>query len=189
MRKKTIRFPSAVAGALLLGAALSTWPDAASAQEVSTVNYVDLDRYEGKWYEIARLPNDFQSQCVSNVSAQYSKRADGRIDVINRCKKADGSMDEAAGVARIEDARTNAKLKVRFAPAWLSWLPFVWGDYWVLDLAADYSTAAVGDPSREYLWILSRTPNLPETAYQAIVMRVAAQGFEVGKLLKTRHEQ
>jgi apolipoprotein D and lipocalin family protein len=162
--------------------------NASWAQQVQPVAKVELNRYVGKWFEIARFPNRFQDDCVSNVTAQYDKRADGEIDVTNRCKEADGKIDEAIGRARIEDATTNAKLKVRFAPEWLGWLPFLWADYWIVDLADDYSFAAVGGPSRDYLWILSRTPAMPATTYEALVNRLTVQGFDTSKLIKTKQE-
>jgi apolipoprotein D and lipocalin family protein len=171
--------------ATLIAAAFS---NASSAQQVQAVAKVDLNRYAGKWFEIARFPNRFQDDCIANVTAQYDKRADGEIDVINRCKQADGRIDEAIGRGRIDDAVSNAKLKVRFAPDWLGWLPFVWADYWIVDLADDYSVAAVGGPSRDYLWILSRTPTMSVTAYEALVNRLTAQGFDTSKLIKTRQE-
>lgn len=172
--------------AALLAAGLLS--NAAWAQAVKTVPGVDLNRYVGKWYEIARFPNRFQKSCTGNVTAQYNKRSDGEIDVINRCKEADGKMSEAIGRGRVDDALTNAKLKVRFAPEWLDWLSFVWADYWIIDLDAEYTAVAVGGPSREYLWILSRTPAMPAAAYDAMVDRVTAQGFDTAKLVKTSQE-
>jgi len=156
---------------------------------VRTVSSVDLARYVGKWYEVARFPNRFQMQCLGGVTAEYQKREDGRIDVINRCQKVDRTFEQVTGIARIVDASSNAKLKVRFAPAWLSWLPMVWGDYWVLALAPDYSYALVGEPSREYLWVLSRTPTLPENVYQQVLKQAQEQGFNVTKLLRTSQEK
>lgn len=156
------------------------------AQTVQTVGHVDLKRYVGTWYEIARFPNRFQKDCVANVTAQYAERADGQIDVTNQCDEVDGEKDKANGVARITDPSSNAKLEVRFAPDWLAWLPFVWANYWIVDLADDYSYAAVGEPSREYLWILSRKPTLDTAAYDALVNRLTAQGFDTAKLVKTR---
>ncbi len=172
----------------LLSVALLALTCAAGAQQVQPVARVDLVRYSGSWFEIARLPNRFQTQCVANVSAEYVQRDDGQIDVINRCLKADGSSDSAIGRAQIVDAASNAKLKVRFAPVWLSWLPSVWGDYWVLDLATDYSTAAVGEPSHKYLWILSRKRTMTDTQYQEIVQRLAKQGYDTAALVKTRQQ-
>ena len=153
--------------------------------ELKTVPSVDLQKYAGKWYEIARYPNRFQKQCVGNTMATYNLKPNGRVEVINECLKKDGTMDRAKGDARIVDKTTNAKLEVRFAPAFLSFIPVVWGDYWVIDLEKDYKYAAVGDPSRKYLWILSRAPTMDEPVYQALLRRLEAQGFDPGKLEKT----
>lgn len=125
---------------------VTTWLTAWSAlappdtQNVRTVDRVDLARYAGQWYENARFPNRFQRSCAGNVTARYAVRADGRMDVTNRCTGEDGRATTAQGVARVVDTRTNAKLKVRFAPALFSWLPQVWGDY----PRARRPTAAVG---------------------------------------------
>src|SRR4051794_39147267 len=135
-------------------------------QQVHTVPRVDLDRYLGEWHEVARFPNRFQKSCASDVVATYSKLDDGRIRVVNRCKMADGNIKDAEGVARVVDTATNARLKVRFAPAALSFLSFVWGDYWVIGLADDYSWAVVGSPDRDYLWILARRAQLDARSYE-----------------------
>jgi apolipoprotein D and lipocalin family protein len=158
-----------------------------SSGEVSTVPSVDLDRYLGRWYELARYPNRFQRQCAGDVRATYAKRDDGRISVLNECRTADGQTDSALGVARVMDAGSRAKLKVRFAPAWLSLLPMVWGDYWVIGLADDYAWAVVGSPDRNYLWILSRTPTLAAARYEQALARVRANGFDPGRLMRTTH--
>jgi apolipoprotein D and lipocalin family protein len=154
---------------------------------VSTVAKVDLERYAGDWFEIARFPNRFQRQCTGDVRASYTLRPDGRIDVVNRCRTGDGSTTEARGIARRVDERTSATLKVRFAPAALSFLPFVWGDYWILGLADDYTWSLVGSPDRAYLWILSRGPNMDADAYASAVRVAAANGFQVERLVKTPH--
>jgi apolipoprotein D and lipocalin family protein len=151
----------------------------------ATVAKVDLDRYAGRWFEIARFPNRFQKKCAGDVTAEYVRRPDGRIDVINRCRLADGTIDEAQGIARVAtDDGSNAKLKVRFAPAWLSFLP-VWGDYWVLELADDYSYAVVGDSGRNYLWVLARSPRISDELFTDLAARVAAKGFDVSRLERT----
>ena len=155
---------------------------------VRTVDSVDLDRYLGVWYEIARYPNSFQEDCAGDVQAIYAERSDGRLDVTNRCRRADGGIEEADGVARVVDRETSAKLEVRFAPAWLSFLPFVWGDYWILGLADDYSWAVVGTPDREYLWILARTPALEPATYEAALDVVRANGFDPNRLVRTSQE-
>lgn len=157
------------------------------SQPVRTVDAVDLDRYVGEWFEIARLPNRFQRTCAGDVRATYTRRPDGRIDVLNRCRAADGHLIEARGVARIVDARTPAKLKVRFAPAILSFLPFVWGDYWIVGLAGDYSWAVVGSPDRAYLWILSRTAALETGPLDAARAAAGGNGFDVDRLVMTPH--
>lgn len=168
---------------LLIAAAAPLPPQAA---EVRTVPAVDLDRYLGEWHEIARLPNRFQRDCAGDVRARYARRDDGRIDVVNSCRLDSGERKETHGVARVVDPQTSAKLEVRFAPGWLSFLPFVWGDYWILGLADDYSWAAVGTPDREYLWILSRTPELPESAYASALDIARANGFDVSTLMRSR---
>lgn len=173
--------PRASALALMLTTTLQT--TVAQTQPVRTVPFVDLNRYAGDWFEIARFPNRFQRACVGDVRATYARRPDGRIDVVNRCPTAGGET-EARGVARIVDEQTFAKLKVRFAPAWLSFLP-VWGDYWIIGLAPDYSWAVVGDPGRDYLWILARTPQLDETSNAAARAAAHNNGFDVERLVPT----
>lgn len=151
---------------------------------VTAVEQVDLNRYCGTWYEIARLPNRFQRDCACCTSAEYSMLADGTIKVINRCRKSDGSLTTAEGMARKEKPDgPDAKLEVRFAPSWLGWLPFVWGTYWIIDLAPDYAYAVVGEPSREYLWILSRTPQMDISVRRGILARLRGMGYETDKLI------
>jgi apolipoprotein D and lipocalin family protein len=168
------------------GVAVAALAGMLSVAQVQTVPKVDLNRYLGQWYEVARFPNRFQKSCVSDVVATYSRRDDGRIRVVNRCKEANGNVKDAEGVARVVDTATNARLKVRFAPAALSFLPFVWGDYWIIGLADDYSWATVGSPDRDYLWILSRTPQLDADRYDAAVASARVQGFDVNKLVRTK---
>lgn len=147
---------------------------------------VDLERYQGTWFEVARFPNRFQRVCAGDVTATYSLREDGRVEVINRCGKQDGSTATARGVAKRVQGEV-AKLKVRFAPSFLSFLPFVWADYWILELATDYSYAVVGSPNRKYLWILSRDPVVDEALYAQLKERLKAQGFPVEQLVRTSH--
>ena len=140
------------------------------------VAHVDLQRYVGLWHEIARIPNRFQNQCAWGVTAEYALRPDGRIDVINRCHKEDGSLDEAKGLARVEDKETNSLLKVSFFSIF-GWRP-VWGDYWIIDLSEDYGYAVVCSPDRKYGWILSREPHLPPDVLEGIHERLRQQGFD-----------
>ena len=153
--------------------------------EVTTVPRVDLKKYSGKWFEIARYPNKFQKKCVGNTTADYVIKEDQNIEVTNKCVKKNGITEEAKGEAKVIDSATNAKLKVRFAPGFLSFLSAVWGDYWIIDLDDNYQYAAVGDPKREYFWILSRTPELSDAVYQNILRRAEKMGFNPGKVVKT----
>ena len=168
---------------IFLLASLLTMTMAQAPATVRTVPAVDLDRYAGDWFEVARYPNWFQRKCAGGARASYARRTDGRIDVVNRCTGVDGSAIEARGVARVADAGTNAKLKVRFAPAALSFLPFVWGDYWIIGLADDYSWAVVGTPDRKYLWILARTPRLDAAAFERALAAARASGFDTDGLI------
>ncbi len=174
---------------LVTALAIASVPAGADhSQSMKAVAQVDLDRYAGRWYEISRLPNRFQKTCSGNVTAEYGLRRDGRIDVVNRCSTKDGEEKTVAGVARIIDETTRAKLKVRFAPAFLSFLPMVWGDYWIIDLAPDYSYAVIGEPSRKYLWVLARGPALEEATYRSILQRIEAQGYDPSDLVRTPQE-
>ncbi len=149
---------------------------------VKTIASLDVPRYLGTWYEIAKFPNWFQRKCVSNTKAVYSIKSDGNLQVLNSCKQAEGDAAEAEGTARQIGAKDSPKLEVRFAPAWLSFLPMVWGNYWVIDLDSQYQLAAVSDPRREYLWILSRTPQIDPKVYEELLGRLQAQQFDVRKL-------
>jgi apolipoprotein D and lipocalin family protein len=152
------------------------------------VDGLDLERYQGRWYEIAMLPNRFQKRCVSDTSAHYELREDGRVDVTNRCRREEGSWIVAKGVARkIAAEAPNAALEVRFAPRWLSWLPFVWGDYRVIALGEDYEYAMVGSENRRYLWILARKPSLETAVLSRLQARAEAQGFNLEALEMSKH--
>ena len=146
--------------------------------DLDVVQSVDLTRYAGRWYEIARLPNSFQKKCTGEVTADYAIREDGKIEVINQCRKASGEYATAKGKAKIADKKTNAKLKVTF------FWPF-YGDYWILDLGPNYEYAVVGEPDRKYLWILSRSPQMDEALYQQLLQKIAAKGFNTEKMIRT----
>lgn len=160
-------------------------PAVAAERPLRTVDALDLARYMGTWHQIALLPNWFQRRCASDTTATYSANADGSVRVLNRCRDADGKPIEAEGVAR-----RNAKyarpgiLQVRFAPRVLSALPFVWGDYWVIELTEDYGAVLIGAPNREYLWILARTPTLDAATYSRLVDVARAEGFDVGAIVR-----
>lgn len=157
-----------------------------SAEPLSTIDALDVPRYMGKWYEIARYPNWFQKKCVSDSSAEYSMRTDGRVQVVNRCLLGNGDVKEAIGTARQIGGSTSAKLKVSFVPPWLSFIPAVWGDYWVIDLDSQYQLVAVSEPSRNYLWILARTPTIEKKTFDAMLDRLKSRGFESDKLILSK---
>ena len=175
-----------IAALALLGPGPATTTSAQSPHPpVRPVTSVDLDRYLGRWYEIARVPNRFQKTCTGNVVVYYTKRDDGRIDVRNTCRTAEGGI-EARGVARRADKDgPSSVLEVRFAPAILSFIPAVWGDYWILDLAPDYGTAVVGSPDREYLWFLSRTPHVDQATYARMIQAARSQHFDIDRIERT----
>ena len=139
---------------------------------------VDLQRYLGRWYEIARYEQSFQ-KCCEGVTADYSLRSDGVINVVNRCRKPDGKTDEARGKAKVADRVTNAKLKISFFG------PF-YGDYWVLDHADDYGWSIVGESSGRYLWILAREPRPSEAKVEGLIQRVRSMGYDASMLRRTK---
>ena len=133
---------------------------AQNKEPVTTVDHVNLQNYTGTWYEIAKIPNSFQDQCVGNTTASYSLNDDGSIKVVNKCKDDEGDMDSAEGLANVVDTKSNSKLEVSFVS--IFGIHLFWGDYWIIGLSDDYSYAVIGTPNRKYGWILSRTPQLSE---------------------------
>lgn len=164
---------------------LTIFAQSKNQNSLATVGTVDLKQYSGKWFEIARYPNKFQKQCVGNTTATYTVKNNDKVEVLNQCVKKDGTVDDAKGEARIVDKKSNAKLEVRFAPKVLSFIPAVWGDYWIIDLDENYKYAAIGDPKREYFWILSREAEMNDATYQNILRRAEAKGFNPAKVVKT----
>lgn len=148
--------------------------------------------YMGTWYQVALFANVFQRQCVSDTTATYRQLPGGSIEVLNRCRTAEGRMDEARGLARPIGTLSGgtlspAQLEVSFLPSWLRWLPVGWGRYWVIQRAEDGRYAVVSEPSREYLWILSRQPQLSPADDAAIRVRLQEQGFDLSRLQPHRH--
>jgi apolipoprotein D and lipocalin family protein len=186
-----MKFPAiALAAAIGWSVAAAQTPESSAVAQSSapliTIPVLDAPRYMGTWYEIAKYPNWFQKKCVAETRAHYKLQADGSVQVVNRCRKDTGEIDEAVGEARQIGVASSPKLQVRFAPSWLSLLPFVWGNYWVIDLDDGYQLAAVSEPKREYLWVLSRTPTVSAQSYDALLVRLKAQGFDLGRLELTR---
>ena len=152
----------------------------ASEEGLPTVDDLDLERYQGRWYEIARLPLSWERKCARDVVAAYTLRPDGTIEVLNTCRKADGTITQSKGTAKPATKEGSpSKLKVTF------FWPFA-GDYWILDLDPDYRWALVGTPNRKYLWILSRTPQLDPQTLGALREKARDWGFDAGKLILTK---
>jgi len=169
--------------------ATSVWAGEAGAPPVQAIPSLDLQRYAGRWYEIARFPNRFQSNCAADTMAEYAINPDGTVDVTNSCRDNKGRWIHAHGLARLAGKPGSATLEVRFAPAWLAFIPAVWGDYWVVDLDSDYQLAAVSDPKRKYLWILSRTPTVSSGVYEDLLSRLGGMGFDRNRLAMTPQVQ
>jgi len=172
--KKEILAASALVG---IGAAAILL--ATKNKPLKTVNTVDIEKYLGKWYEIAAFPQSFEKGCTF-TTAEYSLKDDGKIEVKNSCIK-DGQPKVAIGEASVDDKRTNSKLDVSF------FWPFS-GKYWIIALAPDYSYAVIGHPNRKYLWILNRKPKMDAMTYNHLVLLAAGKGFDIRKLVKTVQE-
>jgi apolipoprotein D and lipocalin family protein len=143
--------------------------------QLVTVKQVDLNRYAGLWYELAKIPNSFQDQCAYGTTAEYQIQKDGSIQVINKCYDENGEPDIADGVANVVDNKSNAKLEVSFV-SFLGIRPF-WGDYWIIGLDENYQWAVIGTPSRKYGWILSRKQSLPDETMQEVFGILKSQNY------------
>ncbi len=161
-------------------------PALAQTHEPEAAAHIDVQRYMGEWYEIARLPNRLERSCASDVTATYERRSEEAIRVTYMCRDTEGEAVRIRGVARVRDIATDAKLEMRFAPLALAWWPFVWDDWWILEVDDGYTQMMVGDPSHDTLWIFARTRDLDAAAYQTLVAHAAAQGYDTSKLVRTR---
>jgi apolipoprotein D and lipocalin family protein len=149
-------------------------------QDLEVVPKVELEKYLGRWYEVAHLPFRFEDGCT-DITATYGMNNDGSVSVLNECLK-DSKLKQSKGKAKIVDKATGAKLKVTF------FWPF-YGDYWIINLGKNYDYSVVGTPNRKYLWILSRTSSMDEGLYSQLIEFVKSKGFDVGRLIKTSHKQ
>ena len=177
MTRETRRFILGL-GALWLASSV-----AHGAAALATVHNFDAVAYVGRWYQIALFPNRFQSQCIGETTADYQALPDSRLQVTNRCRTQEG-YEQVVGVARphVDHPANPAILQVRFAPAWLAALPFVWGDYWVIAAVGHYDAVLVGSPDRQYLWVLARTRTISDAVYAALTSVAAQQGFDLQRL-------
>jgi apolipoprotein D and lipocalin family protein len=152
--------------------------------ELQVVNKVDLNKYVGLWYEIAKIPNWFQKKCTANTTAEYTLREDGRIKVVNSCMESDGSLNVAEGIAKVADNKTNAKLEVSFVR--ILGINLFWGDYWIIGLGDNYDYALIGSPDRKYGWILSRTKKLPPDKMNLISDILKSRGYNINSFEFTK---
>lgn len=162
---------------------------AAGAEPPGVVEEVDLERYQGTWYEIARLPNDFQKKCASHTTATYGPAEKGLLQVVNRCVRADGGTEEVEGRARVENADEPGKLRVTFVRLLGEWIFWLGGDYWIMDLEPDYQWALIGHPRRETGWILARSPVLPADTLAELSTRLETRGYDPCRFMMTSQEE
>lgn len=153
--------------------------------EPTTVPSVDLDRYLGTWYEIARLPMRHEPPDYRNITATYSLNDNGTVKVANRAVDGEGESQESIGEATPVEGSNNSKLEVSFLPEGLRWIPFTKGDYWILRLDPDYQVALVGDGHRKFLWLLARTPAIDPALRDAYLATAREQGYDLTDLIHT----
>jgi apolipoprotein D and lipocalin family protein len=180
MNKKSIWLASA---ALVAGAVAVAYARRKNYAPLPVAPNIDLKKYMGEWYEIARFPEPFERGCHA-TKAHYTLCPDGSVDILNTCRKGsvDGEMKTASGKAYQPDPNESAKLEVQF------FWPFK-GDYWILDVDTEYQYALVGEPSRDSLWILSRTPSVELGALQELTAKAQELGFDTDRLMYTQHKK
>lgn len=175
----------AVGGAVLVGLGMVTMAYA-QTKPLQTVERVELDKYLGVWYEVARKPLYFQNKCDRDVTATYTLNENGNVVVDNRCYTKEGKLTQSIGEAFIQNAPFNSKLKVSFLPEAIRWLPFGRGDYWVLKLDENYQTVLVGEPRRKYMWVLSRSPQPDQAVVNEYLEYAKSLGYDLGDVIHTK---
>jgi len=155
-------------------------------EPVAAIPSLDLPRYLGKWYEICRLPMQYEDEDATDITARYSLNENGTVRVDNRCFDKDGKPSQAIGEATPLDD-SNARLAVSFLPSFVRWIPFTRGDYWVLKLDSAYRVSLVGTPDRRFLWLLCRTPHLQQETQSEFLAEAKRQGFDVSPIITPRH--
>jgi len=163
-----------------------TAKDGKTGEQLTVVDSVNITKYVGLWYEIARIPNSFQKNCSGTVTAMYELRQDGKLNVINRCIQEDGSSSKAKGIAKIVDPESNAKLKVSFVQ--ILGISLFWGDYWIIGLDENYEWAIVGSPGRKYGWILSREPEFADSTMQKIFTLLETKNYNPAEFILTNNQ-
>lgn len=177
-----------VGGAVLVGLGMATMAYA-QTKPLHVVEKVELDKYLGVWYEVARKPMYFQNKCDRDVSATYTLNENGNIAVDNRCYAQDGKLNQSSGEAFVQNAPFNSKLKVSFLPESIRWLPVGRGDYWILKIADDYQTVLVGEPKRKYMWVLSRSAQPDPAVVKEYLDYAQSVGFDLSDIIHTKQAQ
>ncbi len=176
----------ALGGAVLVGLGMATMAYA-EQKPLHTVEKVELDKYLGVWYEVARKPLSFQKKCARDISARYTLNENGNVVVDNRCYDQEGKLSQSLGEAYVQNAPFNSKLKVSFLPEAVRWLPVGRGDYWILKLDEDYQTVLVGEPNRQYMWVLSRDTDVKPEVLNEYLDYAKSVGYDLSDLIQTPH--
>lgn len=175
----------AVGGVVLIGLGAATLAYA-QTKPLQTVDKVQLDRYLGVWYEIARKPMYFENKCSRDVTATYTLNENGNVSVTNRCLSKDGQLQQSIGEAFVQNAPFNTKLKVSFLPEAIRWLSVARGDYWILKIDDDYQTVLVGEPRRKYMWVLSRSAQPDQAVVNEYLEYAKSVGYNLTDLIHTK---
>jgi apolipoprotein D and lipocalin family protein len=175
----------AVGGVVLIGLGAATLAYA-QTKPLQTVDKVQLDRYLGVWYEIARKPMYFENKCSRDITATYTLNENGNVSVTNRCLSKDGQLQQSIGEAFVQNAPFNTKLKVSFLPEAIRWLSLARGDYWILKIDDDYQTVLVGEPRRKYMWVLSRSAQPDQAVVNEYLEYAKSVGYNLTDLIHTK---
>ena len=175
----------AVGGVVLIGLGAATLAYA-QTKPLQTVDKVQLDRYLGVWYEIARKPMYFENKCSRDITATYTLNENGNVSVTNRCLSKDGQLQQSIGEAFVQNAPFNTKLKVSFLPEAIRWLSVARGDYWILKIDDDYQTVLVGEPRRKYMWVLSRSAQPDQAVVNEYLEYAKSVGYNLTDLIHTK---
>ncbi len=175
----------ALGGVVLIGLGAATLAYA-QTKPLQTVDKVQLDRYLGVWYEIARKPMYFENKCSRDITATYTLNENGNVSVTNRCLSKDGQLQQSIGEAFVQNAPFNTKLKVSFLPEAIRWLSVARGDYWILKIDDDYQTVLIGEPRRKYMWVLSRSAQPDQAVVNEYLEYAKSVGYNLTDLIHTK---